>query len=130
MAAPSVGPLVLLVDDEPDQVEMYQLDLEDAGFRVATAYRGNEAVERARKFRPDAIVLDVRLPDLSGWDVCGLLKADPHTEHIPIIILTAAASPTLGEQASAAGCAVHLLKPCFPEQLIEALRVVMRVPQA
>jgi CheY-like chemotaxis protein len=109
---------------------MYQLGLEDAGFRVATAYRADEALDRARKLRPDAIVLDVRLPDLSGWDVCGVLKADPRTEHVPIIILTAAASPTLGAQASAAGCAAYLLKPCFPEQLIEALRVVMRAPQA
>jgi CheY-like chemotaxis protein len=128
--AAASGLLVLLVDDEPDQVEMYRLGLEDAGFRVATAYRGDEAVERARKFRPDAIVLDVRLPDLSGWDVCSVLKADLGTEHIPIIILTAAASPTLDAQASAAGCAAYLLKPCFPERLIEALRVVMRAPQA
>lgn len=130
MGTLSVAPLVLLVDDEPDQVEMYQLSLEEAGFRVATAYRGNVAVERACQLQPDAIVLDVRLPDLSGWEVCAMLKADPRTEHAPIIILTAAASPTLGEQASAAGCATHLLKPCFPEQLIEALRVTMRAGQA
>lgn len=119
------GPLVLLVDDEPDQVEMYQLSLEQAGFRVVVAYNGSDATGRARDSHPDIVVLDVRLPDLSGWDVCGVLKTDPQTEHIPIVILTAAASSTLGEQAAAARCAAFLLKPCFPDQLIRTIREVI-----
>jgi CheY-like chemotaxis protein len=118
-------PQVLLVDDEADQVEMYQLSLERAGFAVLSAHTGDEGVRLARTRRPDAIVLDLRLPDITGWEVCGLLKADPQTERIPIVILTAAASPTLGEQAASAGCAAHLVKPCFPEELIEVLRTVL-----
>lgn len=123
--APLSSPLVLLVDDEPDQVEMYQLALELAGFRVVAAYNGTDAIDRARSLRPDGMVLDVRLPDMTGWDVCAALKADPRTQRIPVIILTAAASHTLPQQAAAAGCAAHLLKPCFPDELTRTVRDVV-----
>ena len=125
--ARGVAARVLLVDDQPDQVEMYHFALADGGFVVDAAGTGQQAIERAREERPDVIVLDLRLPDLSGWEVCAVLKEDPHTAAIPIIILTAAASPTLAEQAAAAGCAAHLVKPCYPEDLIEAVRQVLAV---
>jgi CheY-like chemotaxis protein len=123
--APGVGPRVLLVDDQPDQVEMYQFALEYAGFAVDGAASGAAAVSRARTAKPDLIVLDLRLPDMSGWDVCSALKSDPQTAHIPIVILTAAASPTLGEEAARFGCAAHLLKPCFPEDLTATVRQIL-----
>ena len=110
-------PRVLLVDDEPDQVEMYSYPLQHSGFDVVGAYSGESGVARAREARPDVIVLDVRLPDMTGWDVCAILKTDPRTEHIPIVMLTAMASPGLAQQATSAGCAAHLLKPCYPDEL-------------
>ncbi|MGH9346711.1 MAG: response regulator [Vicinamibacterales bacterium] len=128
MAGHSSSPLVLLVDDEPDQVEMYQLALEFSGFDVVVAYNGGDAVARARASLPSAIVLDVRLPDMTGWDVCAALKKDRRTEHIPVIILTAAATATLAQQSIAAGCAAHLLKPCFPEDLTRTVREVIAPP--
>ena len=110
---------------------MYQLGLELAGYEVMCAYTGTEALARARQRRPAAIVLDIRLPDMSGWDVCAALKADPALDRIPIIVLTAAAVPTLAQQAAAAGCAAHLLKPCFPDQLAQVVRhVIASQPQA
>jgi CheY-like chemotaxis protein len=115
------------VDDQPDQVEMYHFALQDSGFIVDEAGTGNQAIQRAREAQPDVIVLDLRLPDMSGWDVCAVLKGDPRTAAIPIIILTAAASPDLAEQAADAGCAAHLLKPCYPEDLIQAVRDVLAV---
>lgn len=117
-------PLVLLVDDQPDQVEMYRLGLESAEFRVVFAYNGADAISRAREHQPDVVVLDVRLRDMSGWDVCAVLKTDPRTQGIPIVILTAAAQASLPQQARAAGCAAHLLKPCFPDELTRTLRAV------
>jgi CheY-like chemotaxis protein len=120
-----MSPLVLLVDDEPDHVEMYRLGLEAAGFRVVFAYNGRDGVARARDHRPHAIVLDVRLHDMTGWDVCSALRTDPRTERIPVLILTAAAEPTLAQQASAAGCAAYLLKPCFPDELARTIRSVI-----
>ena len=121
----SSPPLVLLIDDEPEQVEMYQLSLESAGFEVISAYTGGDGVSLARARQPDAIVLDLRLPDITGWEVCGLLKTDPQTERIPVVILTAIDSPGLSDQAARAGCAAHLLKPCFPDQLIKVVRTVL-----
>jgi len=122
---PLRSPLVLLVDDEPDQVEMYQLALELSGFDVVAAYAGAQALEHARARMPAVIVLDVRLPDMSGWDVCAALTSDPRTQHIPIIILTAAASSTLPQQAKAAGCAAYLLKPCSPDLLTRTVQEVI-----
>lgn len=121
---------MLLVDDEPDQVEMYQLALEVTGYEVAVAYTGGDALAQARSRVPDVIVLDLRLPDLTGWDVCAALHADPCTANIPVILLTAAAVRSLPEQAAAAGCAALLLKPCFPDQLTGAVRRLVAPQQA
>jgi CheY-like chemotaxis protein len=118
-------PLVLLVDDEPDQVEMYQLGLELAGFDVIAALNGTDGIRLATERQPDAVVLDLRLPDIIGWDVCATLKSDPRTKAIPIVILTAAATTTLPQEVSASGCAAYLLKPCFPDQLARRVREVI-----
>ena len=118
-------PFVLLVDDEPDQVEMYQLALEVSGFNVAVAYTGRQAIESALANQPDVIVLDLRLPDISGWEVCARLKSDTRTGAIPIIILTAAASLTLPQESKSAGCAAYLVKPCFPDLLTRTVRQVL-----
>jgi|SRR5688572_16679745 two-component system alkaline phosphatase synthesis response regulator PhoP len=120
-----VGSRILLVDDQPDQVEMYQFALEHGGFIVHEAANGTDAIARARLLRPDLIVLDLRLPDMSGWDVCAVLKGDQATAQIPIVILTAAASATLAEQAAQHGCAAHLVKPCFPEDLTKVVRQIL-----
>ena len=124
-ARPTNAASILLVDDEPDQIEMYRYALEDAGFAVLSALTGGEALRRGREDRPDLIVLDIRLPDMTGWDVCSTLKRDPRTAPIPIVILTAAASATLATDAANAGCAAFLLKPCYPEDLIISIRTVL-----
>ena len=116
---------ILLVDDEPDQVEMYHFALEHAGFAVDDAQTGATAIALARRLRPDVIVLDVRLPDMTGWDVCDALKKDPATARIPIIILTAAASATIGQEAAKHGCVAHLLKPCYPDDLTQMVRQIL-----
>jgi len=125
MNSPRGGARVLLVDDQPDQVEMYHFALERAGFTVDDAENGTEAIAHVRAERPDVIVLDIRLPDMSGWDVCNVLKRDPSTARIPIIILTAAASPTLGREAADHGCAAHLVKPCYPDELTQTVRQIL-----
>jgi CheY-like chemotaxis protein len=119
------GARVLIIDDEPDQVEMYQYALEEAGFRVLAALTGVAGIASALDASPDLIVLDIRLPDMTGWDVCGALKSDPVAARIPIVILTAAASPTLAQQSVDAGCVAHLLKPCYPEELAQAIRSIL-----
>ena len=120
---------VLLVDDEPDQIELYRYGLEDAGYVVLKATDGGAAIAIARAIRPAVVVLDLRMPDIDGWQVCAALKADSRTSGIPIVILTAAASPTLAEDAARAGCAAALLKPCYPTDLARTLRAVIAAAQ-
>jgi len=124
-ATGALGARILIVDDEPDQIEMYRFALEHAGFAVDAAINGVDALARVRSVPPDAIILDVRLPDMDGWQVCRALKADPRLAGIPVIILTAAASPTLKQRADEHGCAAHLLKPCYPEDLTQTVRQVL-----
>jgi CheY-like chemotaxis protein len=116
---------VLLVDDEPDQIELYRFGLETAGFVVLEANDGTSAIALARSTTLDVIVLDLRMPDLDGWQVCATLKADPRTARIPIVILTAAASSTLASEVERAGCVAHLVKPCYPSELARTLHAVV-----
>jgi two-component system, OmpR family, phosphate regulon response regulator PhoB len=81
--------MVLIVDDERDLRTLLDFNLRQAGFETAHAASGAEALARARALRPSVIVLDLNLPDVSGTDVCRLLKADPSTQTIPILMLTA-----------------------------------------
>ena len=80
---------VLVVDDEPLILEVAALSLETAGWTVSTAASGAEALERAATDVPDAILMDVMMPEMDGPTACRLLAADPRTAHIPVILLTA-----------------------------------------
>lgn len=83
--------LVLVVDDEPDVVAIIGGRLKKAGYDIAEAYNGNEAIESVEKRIPDAIVLDVMMPEKDGYAVCAELKKNPKYSDIPIIMLTAVA---------------------------------------
>ena len=84
--------LVLVVDDERDLRTLLEFNLRQAGYQVAQAATGAEALARARSLRPAVIILDLNLPDVSGTDVCRLLKSDEATRQIPILMLTARGS--------------------------------------
>jgi two-component system alkaline phosphatase synthesis response regulator PhoP len=80
---------ILVVDDEPDMVEMIKTALEGASHRVITAYNGQEGLDKAREEKPDAIVLDIMMPVKDGFVACKELKEDPALKDIPVLILTA-----------------------------------------
>jgi two-component system alkaline phosphatase synthesis response regulator PhoP len=80
---------ILVVDDEPDIVEMIKVALESASYQVITAFNGNECLEKVKKEKPDAIVLDIMMPEKDGFVTCKELKGDPETQEIPVLILTA-----------------------------------------
>ena len=80
---------ILVVDDEPDMVEMIKAALEGASYQVITAYNGQEGLDKARKEEPDAIVLDIMMPVKDGFVACKELKGDPALQNIPVLILTA-----------------------------------------
>ena len=83
---------ILIVDDDPDIVESVTMVLEKNGHDVIGAYGGEEGLEKAKKEKPDAIILDVMMPDKDGYEVCKELKADPEYSDIPILLLTAVVS--------------------------------------
>jgi two-component system phosphate regulon response regulator PhoB len=81
--------MVLIVDDERDLRTLLEFNLRQAGYTTAQAATGAEALTRARALQPRVVILDLNLPDVSGTDVCRLLKSDPQTRGIPILMLTA-----------------------------------------
>ena len=83
---------ILLVDDEPDYVAVMKKQLEKEGYAVETAYNGQEGWEKIEKKPPDAVILDVMMPERDGYDLCSSLKEHKKYASIPVILLTAVAS--------------------------------------
>jgi len=109
---------VLLVEDNEDNRIIYATALRYAGYEVIEATTGTEGVHHARTDKPDLILMDISVPELDGWEATALLKADPATQHIPIIAVTAHALPGDEERSMAAGCDGYLAKPITPAALI------------
>lgn len=115
-------PTVLIADDHEDSRHIARLVLESGGYRVSEARNGIEALARARSDRPDAILLDVVMPGMTGWDVTDELRKDPETSDIRILIVTALAGVFDRERSIACGCDELLTKPVKPRVLLDALR--------
>jgi CheY-like chemotaxis protein len=113
------GPLVLVVDDDHDAQELLLLTLHGNGFRTIVASTGEEALKLARVHRPQVITLDVFLPTIDGWDVLRVLRNDPTTADIPIVMVTMSSDR---RTAFALGAAEHLVKPIDQKSLLEVLR--------
>src|ERR1051325_135126 len=92
LPALQMKPKILVVDDEPDTVEMIEFNLEANGYDVVSAFSGQEALAKARSVLPALILLDVMLPEVDGMEVCKILRRDRQTSGIPIIMLTAKAT--------------------------------------
>jgi len=80
---------VLLVDDDVEFCEAAKLFLDSEGYEVILAYDGKEGLEKVRAEKPDLVILDVMMPEMNGYDVCVVLKADPELKKIPVVLLTA-----------------------------------------
>ena len=118
---------ILVVDDEPDFAAIVQENLEKEGFEVEIAYNGIEGLEKVHANPPDAIVLDVMMPEKDGYKVCSELKADERYADIPIVLLTAVASHVTSTRYShAEGMSTeaddYLAKPASAEQITESIR--------
>lgn len=116
---------ILVVDDEPDVVRLIEFNLKAAGYDVITAEDGAEALQRARSASPDLIVLDLMLPEVEGLEVCKLLRRDPATAQVPIIILTAKAAEVDRILGLELGADDYVTKPFSPRELV--LRVKKRL---
>ena len=114
---------ILIVDDEPAITRSLKLNLEAlAGYEVRTENDSARAVDAAREFHPQLILLDVLMPHLDGCDVSAQIHADPELKHTPIVFLTALANnEATGGHAVAAGSTVYLAKPVAIEELIKCI---------
>ncbi|HVH44186.1 MAG TPA: response regulator [Labilithrix sp.] len=117
----SKPPLVLVVDDVSDTRDMYAEYFDYVGMRAETAENGRQAVRRALRARPDAIVMDLAMPVLDGWEATRILHADPRTKDIPIVVLTGNAQPDQIKRAEECGAIQVLTKPCSPSDLHEVI---------
>src|SRR3954452_14069261 len=119
MSRPSDQRPILLVEEDQDTVAYIEVLLTLSGYRVTLAYRGRDGLARLRESRPAAVLLDYRLPDLFGVDLCYQMRAE-FGPHLPILMLTAD-EPTVEAQARAAGVTTLLQKPFDPKDLLGLL---------
>ena len=113
---------ILVVDDEPDAIELIRFNLKASGYEVLTAEDGEEALAKARKFSPNMILLDVMLPEIDGLEVCKILRRDPATASLPIIMLTAKASEIDRVLGLEFGADDYVTKPFSPRELMLRVR--------
>jgi CheY-like chemotaxis protein len=124
------GWTVLVVDDEPDSLEVASTLLEMAGVVVLTARNGKDGLEQAKTHRPNFIISDLSMSEMSGWEMLKHLKEDVATQNIPVIALTAHAMRGDRERAVAAGFHNYLSKPLRPETFIsDVLKLLVDIPQ-
>lgn len=121
---------ILVVDDEEDILELVEYNLARQGFRVSTAASGEEAVAAARSQLPDLVVLDLMLPGVDGLDVCRILKNDPLTADVPIIMLTAKTQEADVVTGLEVGADDYVTKPFSPRVLLARIRAVLRRKEA
>lgn len=122
----SVSARILVVDDEPDAIELIRFNLKASGYDVITAEDGEEALLKARKFSPDLILLDVMLPEIDGLEVCKILRRDPATASLPIIMLTAKASEIDRVLGLEFGADDYVTKPFSPRELMLRVRNLLK----
>lgn len=122
---PDGSPLVLIVEDYEDAREMYAEYLQYAGFRVAEARNGMEALQIAQEKLPDVILMDLALPGMDGWEATRRLKSDERTRRIPVIAVTGHALSGHSDTARKAGCDAFVSKPCLPDALVLEVRKML-----
>ena len=112
---------ILLADDEEDVKVVLKMFLESKGYVTCSAYDGRDAIDQAKNEKPDAILLDVMMPLVDGFEVCRKLKSDPNTANIPIIMLSAASHAESVQKGLDSGALEYLVKPFEPENLLKVL---------
>jgi CheY-like chemotaxis protein len=120
---PGHVPVALVVDDVPENRDLYAIGLAACEFEVHTAVDGKDAVEKAFALRPDVIVLDFAMPNMDGGEAARRLKADERTRAIPIVMVSAFAD--LVPREVRLGCAAFLAKPCLAEDLAALLELIV-----
>ena len=117
---------ILIAEDEKDIRDLVVFSLTYGGFEAISAANGIEAVAKAEAELPDLILMDVRMPKMSGYEACEKLKLNPTTRDIPIVFLSAKGQETEIKQGLSAGAEEYILKPFAPDELVRRVREILR----
>jgi CheY-like chemotaxis protein len=120
---PTLNPLVLIVEDDPGTRLLYRDYLQHDGFRTVDAHNGHQALEKARDLRPNAVLTDLAVPGMDGFEFCRALRESPATRAIPILAVTGHSEYLeQPDRFAQAGIAHVLIKPCAPDIIAYELR--------
>jgi CheY-like chemotaxis protein len=117
---------LLVVEDFEELYELYSDFLAGAGYAVAGSSTGEHAIAEALRLLPDAIIMDLGLPRMNGWEAIQLLKSDPRTRDIPVLALTGHVQRRFADLAREAGADAVLLKPCRLDELLAEIERLLR----
>jgi two-component system alkaline phosphatase synthesis response regulator PhoP len=116
---------ILIAEDERDIRDLVAFTLRFAGYEVFAAANGEEAVEMAPNVNPDLILMDVRMPRMTGYEACKIMKLNPELKDIPIVFLSAKGQEAEIQQGLEAGAEEYLLKPFAPDQLTSHVKTIL-----
>lgn len=116
---------ILIAEDERDIRDLVAFTLRFAGHEVFPASNGEEAVELAPKVNPDLILMDVRMPRMTGYEACKAMKANPQLKDIPVVFLSAKGQESEIQQGMDVGAEAYLLKPFAPDQLTARVKSIL-----
>lgn len=119
-------PKILVAEDEKDIRELIGFTLRFAGLDVTLAKNGIEAIEQAAQLQPDLIMLDVRMPKMTGYEACRVLKSNPDTSNIPIVILSAKGQEGEIQEGIESGADHYIVKPFAPDELTNQVKDILR----
>jgi DNA-binding response OmpR family regulator len=116
---------ILVVDDEINITQILQFSIGAEGYEVITAQNGEEAIEKARREQPDLIILDIMMPRIDGYEACRILKANPITKNIPVVLLTAKGRDIDKKLGQEVGAIDYIIKPFSPNKLIDRIHKLL-----
>jgi len=116
---------ILIAEDEPDIRELVTFMLRFAGYEVVAASNGEDAVHTASREIPDLVIMDVRMPRMTGYDACRLMKANPNLRDVPVVFLSAKGQESEIQSGLDAGAEAYLLKPFSPAELTNRVRGIL-----
>jgi CheY-like chemotaxis protein len=123
---PDKKPKILIAEDDQDIRELIGFTLRFADLDVTLTKNGAEAVEKAPGLQPDLILLDVRMPKMTGYEACRELKTNPETSHIPVVILSAKGQEGEIQEGIESGADHYFVKPFAPEDLTKQVKEILR----
>jgi len=120
---------ILVVDDEVNITQILEFSIGAEGFEVISAQNGEEAIEKARREQPDLIILDIMMPKIDGYEACRILKANPLTKNIPVVLLTAKGRDIDKRLGMEVGATDYIVKPFSPNKLVERIHQLLSCPK-